>query len=841
MKKIFSAMICAVVMLTSACTKDFDASVNSNVPMKTITLSVSHELPEVFGENGTRVAINDKNQLIWEVDDVVAVVYTSNGTLSRATSEALKAGDSAVGQPIYESAEFSVSIPEDATVHYAYSSKCLVDEISASQLRPRMTVPEGLTSRTGNTYGASLDFGQVIREGFATGAVDTANNKVTLRNATAFFEVQLTGADEVWSVNVLSKSQNLRSLYGYVYNPASENPTLGSYQTHQATHEDPSAMGGIHFNMPSAQVQLSSTPKSIYFIMPVVDLPAGDLFLQIRTDKYTRLIRSKAAHSFKRNHVTRLKPIEVASLDLDSHTYEPLDADGLSNCYMVTPSNEDKYYSFSVLTPAGRNELWNGSTKCYGVWPMWATKDYLIEDLSVVYTTDSGSDARVYFKVPAGSGKGSCVLTGGPINSTLIGTNWTWHIWVTDAQAQTFGEPAVTVLDRAPGALWTPTSLDDVKAMTGETAAQTVGFMYQYGRHVPFPGPKNISDPSLANKWGYEGPGGSDSQARFKQNMQHVEYYHFARWQNGFTIYNSADKNVWGSVNEKTGYQENGTKYYNMQMLWNNGTWASDVTQEALNADGITGNVELWSTAQKGNQDPCPQGYRVIGVTEIDRLYRNITADKTNKVYWEQWSPGKQARVQLDNKKAADPLGSFVDGKRGSGTEAEHLKLLNGNFLWFPHGGLRMGTSSKSTTSGSERGETGTLLYSTNYYHDGDAVLRPGIGIIWGVFDYEGTPKDDLLKKTTTFVPVHSISSYANYVCCPFKWAVSGQNMWVYSSALTSLIDFYNQEGATPVSGSGGLPAHDAAPVRCVKIATASGEAQVSSLAGQQTDANAWN
>ena len=143
MKKIFSAMICAVVMLTSACTKDFDASVNSNVPMKTITLSVSHELPEVFGENGTRVAINDKNQLIWEVDDVVAVVYTSNGTLSRATSEALKAGDSAVGQPIYESAEFSVSIPEDATVHYAYSSKCLVDEISASQLRPRMTVPEG--------------------------------------------------------------------------------------------------------------------------------------------------------------------------------------------------------------------------------------------------------------------------------------------------------------------------------------------------------------------------------------------------------------------------------------------------------------------------------------------------------------------------------------------------------------------------------------------------------------------------------------------------------------------------------------------------------------------------
>ena len=152
-----------------------------------------------------------------------------------------------------------------------------------------------------------------------------------------------------------------------------------------------------------------------------------------------------------------------------------------------------------------------------------------------------------------------------------------------------------------------------------------------------------------------------------------------------------------------------------------------------------------------------------------------------------------------------------------------------------------MGTSSKSTTAGSERGETGTLLYSTNYYHDGDAVLRPGIGIIWGVFDYEGTPKDDLLKKTTTFVPVHSISSYANYVCCPFKWSVSGQNMWEYTGALTSKIDFYNQEGATPVSGSGGLPAHDAAPVRCVKIATASGEAQVSSLAGQQTDANAWN
>lgn len=844
MKKIFSAMICAVVMLAPACTKDLTEGQNGgNVEMKTVTYSVSFEAPEAVGEDGTRIALGYENNLVWEIDDVITVVYTpAGGSITSVVSEPLDENSLAIDQPIQEAASFTVTIPAEATVHYAYSSKCIVDELSTNQLRPRLTVPEGnTTSKTGNTYGASLDFGQVIREGFATGAVDTANNTITLRNSTAFFEVQLTGTDEVWSVNVFSKSQNLRSRYGYVYNAASENPTLGSYQTHQATNEDPSAMGGIHFNVPSAQVQLSSTPKSIYFIMPVVDLPAGDLFLQIRTDKYTRLIRSKAAHSFKRNHVTRLKPIEVASLDLDSQTYEPLDADGLSNCYMVTPSNEDKYYSFSVLTPAGRNELWNGSTKCYGVWPMWATQDYLIEDLSVVYTTDSGSDARVYFKVPAGSGKGSCVLTGGPINSTLIGTNWTWHIWVTDAQAQTFGEPAITVLDRAPGALWTPTSLDAVKAMTGETAAQTVGFMYQYGRHVPFPGPKNISDPSLANKWGYEGPEGSGSQARFKQNMQHVEYYHFARWQNGFTIYNSADKNVWGSVNAKTGYQENGTKYYNMQMLWNDGTWAADVTQDALNADGITGNVELWSTAQKGNQDPCPQGYRVIGVTEIDRLYRNITADKTIKVYWDQWSPGKQARVQLDGQKAADPLGSFVDGKRGSGTEAERLELLNGNFLWFPHGGLRMGTYSSSTTGGSERGETGTLLYSTNYYHSGDAVLRPGIGFIWGVFDYEGTEKTNLLAKTTTFVPVHSTSSYANYVCCPFKWSVSGQNMWEYSSALTSTINFYNQEGATPVSGSGGLPAHDAAPVRCVKLATVSGDAQVASLAGQATDANAWN
>ena len=90
-------------------------------------------------------------------------------------------------------------------------------------------------------------------------------------------------------------------------------------------------------------------------------------------------------------------------------------------------------------------------------------------------------------------------------------------------------------------------------------------------------------------------------------------------------------------------------------------------------------------------------------------------------------------------------------------------------------------------------------------------------------------------------MPSHATSGYTNYVCCPYKWALPCQNMWEYGSALTGTIKVLRHDGTQAFTFAGGLPAHDAAPVRCVKLPTASGDAEVSSLAAKQTDANAWN
>ena len=825
MKKILFALA-AVVMLAPACTQEFDDTVGP-VKMETITLSASYELPEVFSEEGTRVTLDDNNSLVWEDGDVLTVVYTNGGTVSAVKSSPLDSANPAVGQTISNAATFTVSIPEGATINYAV---CYVGtyngSVSATRMRIQFAGWENNAAAYGNNIATGTSLADVIRMCPASGAV--VDGKVTLHNSAAICEVQLTGDEKVWTVDVLSKSQNLRSRYGDINNIASDNPSLVIYQNVERVSEDPSSFGGAHC-LPNNGAQLSDTPKSFYFAMPVIDLPAEDMFIMVRASTFSRIYRSKNAHSFKRNHVTRLKPIAISAPDTDAVDYLPLDEQGLSNCYMVAPATTDKYYSFSVNNIDGSTVIWNGKTKSYGVWYMWATKDHLVEDVAVIYGTGDGSNGRVYFKVPANSGNGSCMLAGGPLNSPQMGINWAWHIWVTDAHAVTYGDPAITVLDRSIGATWTPKSKEEVVSMTGETAAQTVGFMYQYGRAYAFPGPKSLNDPSTLNKWGYEGKSGD--KYPFVQNTPTVEFYKFTRWQNAFTNYDnpsSAAKNAAG------------TKYYAMQMMQYGGSWASDVTQTSINADGVSGNKVYWSTAEKGNQDPCPQGYRVAGITELERIFRELKADGSLSLYTNHYSPSKKtysisAGSDKSIKYATDALGSFSDGEVGEQSADARKAALNGNFVWFPHGGFRM-----MKQAAANAGEHGCLMYSTNYLHDGKSVNTPAVGVIWGVPDYDISALLDA-NITQIAMPNHAKSTYPNYVCIPFKWAVTGENIWTYSTLATNSIAIKDNTGATAFTmNKGGLPAHDALPVRCVKMAATSSQASVAPLAGQQSDANAW-
>ncbi len=817
-------MICAVVMLAPACTKDLTEGPNlGSMKMEKVTYSVSFEQPEAVSEDGTRIGLNGDNQIVWEDGDEVRIAYSYPGINDDGETETMFADAVATvdggyaGVLIDEEIPLDFELPSDVeyTVLYACSTKCAVDEYTTTRIRPRFSVPGGSTAESGNTCAASYDFGTVLRDVVAVGPVDEVNKTVILRNSAAFLEVQLTGGgEELWSVDVLSKSQNLRSKYAYVYNPTSENPYLNVYQSIEPTKEDPSAMGGAHFN--AGGEILSDTPLKIYFAMPVEDFPAGDLFIQVRTNNYTRLYRSGAAHSFTRNHVKVLKAINVTPLDTNSVTYEPLDVDGVSNCYKVTPSEQDQYFSMPVTNVNGDFELNDGSTDNFGIWPMWATQDGLVEDISVVYSGSKGIDSRVYFKVPGGKGNGSMMLTGGPINSTLIGTNWAWHIWITDAEEQTIGSEdlVLTFLDRGPGALWTPKSAAEVEAMTAETAAQTVGFMYQYGRHIPFPGPKSLQNLDGNDAWGYEtcSSDGSGTKGRFKSNTPAVEHYHFARWQNAFTAYGHTTKTI------------DGTKYYNMQFLQYNGTWATDMTQDKVST--LTGTEDTWLTTEKGKQDPCPQGYRVATFKELIRIFRlpasdDVTTNTDNYCALNSYSTGfaggtKQWRWTGSTKVSAfvDAFGGYVHHRENATAKA----ALNNEFIWLPYGGMRL-----QYRNNANHNNVGSLYYAGMWDNNNDGTtIKSGYAFLWGTCDHYRSALDSATK---IYLPSTTISDNFDTALTrlPCVFAYGSDNVWNVSAI------------------SSPMPASDAMPVRCVKLPTVSGEATVSSLAGSQSDANAWN
>ncbi len=827
-------MICAVVALAPACTQDFDDSVN-NVPMKTITLSASYELPEVFAEDGTRVTLNAKDQLVWEAGDAITVVY--NGT-QKAVSTALSEDDEAVGQTISESATFSVEIPEDATINYAFYSKSSPDGVEASQIRANFAGWNYSTNAQvweGNNLAAGYSLADVIRLCVASGAVSynpsSQNASVTLHNTTAFAEIQLKGSDKVWSVDLLSKSYNLRSKYGFVKKPASDEPYLETYQTTQLWNRTSSPMGGAHYAYTDNKgCQLSEEVSSFYFAMPIVNLPAEDLYIQVRTSNYTRLYKSKNGHSFTRNHVTRFAPITVKSI-IDDHDYELLDANGVSNCYMIAPATTDKYYSFSLQNIDG---TYQGGEKSIGAWPMWATKTGLVEEISVNYQTK-----RVYFKVPANSGNGSCMLNVGALNQSLIGTNWAWHIWITDATDLTYCDPAITVLDRALGAIWTPKSKGEIESMTGETAAQTVGFMYQYGRAIPFPGPKTLSAFAGTNKWGYEGSGDASGAKAFEANTLPVEKYRFSRWQHDFTTYDTTA--------EKGNKSMLGMKYYNMAFACGAGTWATDLTQSKI---VVGGSADLWSATEKGMQDPCPQGYRVATYTELLKMFRRVIGSNEEviskgnpSVYTDAYSTTNKGwkNANSANKNKKDYYGVCISnstGQSNSGTvtdEKNAVKAAMGDaFVWLPQGGCRLQYKSNAANSVNDWGTSNNryagCLYMGGFYDNNDdgATYTSGKAMYWGTYDVDTTDSGYMGYLNNSGVKCmfmgHALTDYKNGVWLPFIQQWDSENVYTYKD----------------LSGKGPAPANFAMPVRCVKLATANGEAQVASLAGQQNDTNTW-
>jgi hypothetical protein len=149
----------------------------------------------------------------------------------------------------------------------------------------------------------------------------------------------------------------------------------------------------------------------------------------------------------------------------------PLDtSDGLSNCYMVKPGK-------NVTIPITRAITIGGMSADAA-----ATVHVLWDDNSVVsIPTDgqlTGSGASRTFTVDATNTfkQGNAVVALKGINGTIY---WSWHIWVSNYDGQTWTNNGFTFMDRNLGAT----------ANTLSLAGR--GLLYQYCRKDPFPGGKS--------------------------------------------------------------------------------------------------------------------------------------------------------------------------------------------------------------------------------------------------------------------------------------------------------------------------------------------------------------
>ena len=175
---------------------------------------------------------------------------------------------------------------------------------------------------------------------------------------------------------------------------------------------------------------------------------------------------------------------------------------------------------------------------------------------SVIYAAIY-AEGYIMFTTPEKLTPGNAVIAAKDANDVIL---WSWHIWVpaTEIVNDTYGIYSEPMMDRNLGAL--------VAATPGaEAPVESYGFLYQWGRKDPFPGPAAVSGSAFAKTTGpvpsqLSGDGATDAcLITLEQSIQNPL--------------------LLGRMNNKG--------------------WITPA------------NNELWVDETKTMYDPCPPGYRV--------------------------------------------------------------------------------------------------------------------------------------------------------------------------------------------------------------------------------------
>ena len=824
MKKIFGLGLAALMLALPGCVQDptNDEGIAGG-GTETVTVNVSVE--SLVNEDGTRITLGGEsgNAFVWEAGDISQFFYKASGNVTYTLTEGVD--DAIIGQRLDAGAQFTLDIPAGETVKWAIKYTIVDDDVKKAGTSNIKSGKDGSVnpSATKVSYWSSDTIEGLVDRLIFVGKVN-ADGTCILRNTMGIAEVKFTGnGEKVWGVTLANRDYSLRTNWGYLQTTVDE-PMFSSYYRYWNKGYDSQLGFAMYLTSNGVTVNEGDVYK-VYFAVPLcygeqynpIDCQAGDLAIIPRyrssvrggTDAMPVIVSSKP-HKFQRNVVTRFAAIDLTKLPVSYTAGDAVDLttrDGLSNCYMVCPSDSDKHYCISsqMLQDASAN-----GSSC-AAFPMWETQDGLIKNIYF----DKGSK-KIYFTVAGGKGEGSAMLGFGLNNGSYAydtACYKAWHIWVTNAQDVTYGTPAVTMLDRNLGAMYAPKSADDVAAMTGEQAAQTCGFYYQWGRRVPFPGPKNL-DGSLTTATGYEKEGGPYTQGKsfaFVGNTQDHVLYKYTYTTQFFTNVNTGS------------FTSLDLTYYNMGM--GHGytdatyyTWASDVV------DPRGGNANTWAYGKKGANDPCPAGYRVATHDELVQLLSHPVVGNEAYLKYRHYDVDKQKWITdskyEDNSEACGNVkeyGGYFDQTTVSDNTAIDIAST---FVFIPYAGIREGELYPNTELAKTGDKTLGRLRYTGYCED---ATYSGKAAIWGVpksgYTYPNAADFNNTKAgVVSFTETQTQSFAANaYPIAPIVTNSLGGNV---------------SEGTTTISLDSALP------VRCVKITSG---VSVAPIEGTTTDTNVWN
>ena len=471
-----------------------------------------------------------------------------------------------------------------------------------------------------------------------------ADGNLSFKHLCGYIEVKLKGTGTVKHIALRSNTRKWDALSGLAYIPVSA-PKLGFSTGYKV------AFNWIYATCNNIQLSTSEA-TSFYFVVP--PRTYEDLSICVQTDKGSYAITSNNAITVNRAKIRPLTAINIDALNPTSTT--DLSANGLANCYIVTPSADAKYYSF----PAQKLNEVEKLAKAKYAHVLWSDHAKIITNVN--YDPATGT---VSFKYAGGNKEGNVMVSVFDANHNSL---WTWHIWCTDqpkvVKVKNANNPTNKfhgIMDRNLGATYAPTTTTDAANISAANATASLGLYYQYGRPIPFPGPTSINNTAAESSNNADGVANAfgaktqcDVMYGFKDNLQSFIHTNAG---NSFSTMMSYP-NIFGAVyftdKEGKNYSSAATSFYTFCTEFPNPGTQSLSAWHTENVDKIR---------LKGNTDPCPPGYCIdefdtfksaLYKTSHNRVSQKENASKTYGFYYQcpttkevVWFPANGFRTQF--------------------------------------------------------------------------------------------------------------------------------------------------------------------------------------------------